>query len=98
MWLGVSESGQFKKAALFMAALAYKQKQWFIALDISKNLPGNPVIEHIKLLALIEMQYYDEIIECLLSWSTDEKLSKIKLWKETVNYLPKYFDYYHLSI
>lgn len=84
LWLGVSESSQFKKTALFMATLAYKQKQWIIALEISKNLPGNPVIEHIKLLTLIEMQYYDEFIECLSSWSTDEKMLKIKLWKETV--------------
>lgn len=84
LWLGVSESGQFKKTVLFMAALAYKQKQWFAALEISKNLPANPVIDHIKLLTLMEMQYYDEFIECLSSWTTDEKLLKIKLWKETV--------------
>lgn len=84
MWLGVSESGQFKRTALFMAALAYKQKQWIVALEISKNLTGNPIIEHIKLLTLIEIQCYDEMIVCLSSWSTDEKLLKVKLWKDAV--------------
>lgn len=84
LWLEVSETNQFKKSPLFMATLAYKQKEYFVAMDISKTLPGNPVAEHIKLMTLIEMQYYDEIIECLGHWSTDEKLLKIKLWKETV--------------
>lgn len=82
------ESGHLKKTASFMAAFAYKQHKWALLLHIANNNSGDPVIEQFKLLTLIELECYDELIECISSWSTHEnfKISKDVVCSTPSNY------------
>lgn len=67
-----------------MAAFAYKQQKWAQALHIANNNSGDPIIEQIKLLTLIELECYDELIECISLWSKDERFLNIKISKDVV--------------
>lgn len=78
-----------------MAAFAYKQRKWAQALHITANNIGDPVIQQIKLLTLIELECYDEVIDCISSWSMNERFSKMKISKDVVYSTPS--NYIKLS-
>lgn len=67
-----------------MVAFAYKQRKWSQALHLANKYSGVSVIEQIKLLTLIELECYDELIECISLWARDERFSKIQLSKDVV--------------
>lgn len=84
LWIEASGSGCLKKTAAFMVAFAYKQHKLAQALHIANKYPGDSAIEQIKLLALIELECFDEIIECISLWSRDERFSKVQISKDVV--------------
>lgn len=62
-----------------------------ITLEIANMLNKNSLIEQIKLLTLLELNCYNETIECLSNWLNDEELHKPRLIMDIVCLHLKYF-------
>lgn len=68
----------------FYAALALNQNKPYVAVQILQTMEPHFVCEQIKLLALANLGYVNEVNEFLLSWMTNERLLKHKISKDVV--------------
>lgn len=75
---------QFKRSVAFVAALALNQCQPSATIQTLQNLDEYFVTEQIKLMALADLSYINEIITALSLWTTHEKLSRHKISKDVV--------------
>ncbi|XP_055310231.1 pentatricopeptide repeat-containing protein 2, mitochondrial-like [Sitodiplosis mosellana] len=76
LWSNVGQSTQFRRCVAFIAALALKQEKPSLAVQILKDSDFTNLTEQIKLLALADLGYANEINEALATWINDEKFSK----------------------
>lgn len=70
-------STQFKRSVVFFAALALNQLKPNVAIQVLKTLDSHFAAEHIKLLALADLCYVNELNEIL-------SCSKHKISKDMV--------------
>lgn len=72
MWLKVGQRNQFIRCVAFYAALALNQGRMSDVLRILDGVKMNSVTEQIKIVALAELSYFNEVNESLASWAQGE--------------------------
>lgn len=75
LWSTVGQSTQFRRCVAFIAALALNQQKPSLAVQVLKDADFTNLTEQIKLLALADLGYENEILEALSMWMNDAKLS-----------------------
>lgn len=76
LWSTVGQSSQFKRCIAFTAALALNQQKPSLAVQVLKDADFSNLTEQIKLLALADLGYENEILKALSIWMNDGKFCK----------------------
>lgn len=67
-----------------MGALALKQQKPSIALVVLQVLDRYFISEQLKMLAMADLQFFNEIFDALKLWLSDDGLSARKISKDVV--------------
>lgn len=81
----MGQASQFKRSAVFVAALSLKLAKPASAILILQSLDDEYfVAEQIKMIVQAELCYINETIDTLTKWTTNERLRKHKISKDVV--------------
>lgn len=68
-----------------MAMLALNQEKQSTAIKVLQTPINNFVTQQIKLMAMADMSFTNEVIESIAHWTNDEKLSKHQFSEDVVS-------------
>lgn len=89
----MGQSTQFKRSIAFIAALALNQAKPSLTIQLLQFADFTNLTTQIKLLALADLGYANEINEALTMWIINEKFAKNKISIDVVS-ISKYVCMY----